>query len=359
MRVAFRAGVALADGRPYHEAGGERGAGARAFVMASAIAYLQRPGRPAATRSTTARETRLSFLLVADADEFMSVAKMRALRRLWSARRGGLRARPGKPHSPSRRDRVADGHPARSVGQPPARHDGGVLGRGRRGRTIVTVLPFTAAIGLPDAFARRLARNTQAILHRGGEPVWRVADPAAGCWADSRRLTQRARRGGLGPSSRAIEREGGIVASLATGALQARIAAIRQVRETAVATRRDPITGTSEFPDLQEVPVSVLMTAPPETSASSSPGRQPTSAASRGFAELVGLASRGERLADLSPTASAVPAPFEPLLDGRAAEPFERLRWSTRPPRARPWSCSTRPSSPTSRRRSDSAFVTS
>jgi methylmalonyl-CoA mutase len=44
------------------------------------------------------------------------------------------------------------------------------------GADTVTVLPFTAALGLPDAFARRIARNTQLILLEEAN-LWRVADP--------------------------------------------------------------------------------------------------------------------------------------------------------------------------------------
>ena len=35
---------------------------------------------------------------------------------------------------------------------------------GLGGANAITVLPFTTALGLPDAFARRVARNTQLIL---------------------------------------------------------------------------------------------------------------------------------------------------------------------------------------------------
>ena len=44
------------------------------------------------------------------------------------------------------------------------------LAAGVGGADAVTVLPFDHALGLPDAFARRIARNTQTILHGGGAP---------------------------------------------------------------------------------------------------------------------------------------------------------------------------------------------
>ena len=41
------------------------------------------------------------------------------------------------------------------------------------------MLPFTAALGLPDRFARRVARNTQLVLLEESN-LAKVADPAAG-----------------------------------------------------------------------------------------------------------------------------------------------------------------------------------
>jgi methylmalonyl-CoA mutase len=49
------------------------------------------------------------------------------------------------------------------------------------GADVVTVQPFDAAIRLPDAFARRIARNTQSLLVEEGS-LARVLDPAGGCW---------------------------------------------------------------------------------------------------------------------------------------------------------------------------------
>jgi methylmalonyl-CoA mutase len=41
------------------------------------------------------------------------------------------------------------------------------------------VLPFPLAQGLPNAFARRVARNVQNVLLAESN-LWRVADPASG-----------------------------------------------------------------------------------------------------------------------------------------------------------------------------------
>jgi methylmalonyl-CoA mutase len=87
-----------------------------------------------------------------------------------------------------------------------------------------------------------------------------VADPAAGAGA-LESLTHE-----LSAAAWAlfqdIEKAGGAAAALEQGLIQAKVAAVRAERERAVARRRDALTGTSEFPDIAEAPVEVLMPAP-------------------------------------------------------------------------------------------------
>ena len=182
-----------------------------------------------------------------------------------------------------------------------------------------------------------MARNTQLILLEEAN-LWRVADPAAGAGgfeALTDALCEKA-----WALFQEIEREGGIVESLARGSLQGRIATVRAAREKAVATRKEPITGTSEFPNIREAAVSVLLPAPdpteplsdgrapglgePGISDSPSPGSGSPVAS---FSSLVEAASKGATLRSLATTApGAGPVAIAPLPSSRAAEPFERLR---------------------------------
>ena len=274
----------LADGRAYHEAGAGE-AQELAAVLATGVAYLR--ALEAQGHSLEAARRALSFLLVADADEFLTVAKFRALRRLWGRieRACGLAPEPLRLHAETAWRMTTRRDPWVNL----LRATVAAFSAGIGGADAVTVLPFTMALGLPDAFARRVARNTQLILLEEAN-LWRVADPAAGAGgfeALTDALCEKA-----WSLFQAIEREGGIVASLQTGALQGRIAAVRAAREQAVATRREPLTGTSEFADLQEAPVAVLLPAAPAAPGASGP--------------------------------AAVTA--DPLPSVRAAEPFERLR---------------------------------
>jgi methylmalonyl-CoA mutase len=164
----------LADGRPYHE-GGAGDAQELAAVLATGVAYLrrlERAGQALATASAT-----IAFLLVADADTFLSIAKFRALRRLWSRVEDacGLVPTPTRLHAETAWRMMTRRDPWVNV----MRTTAAVFAAGVGGADVVTTLPFTLPLGLPEDGARRLARNTQLVLldeaHLG-----RVDDPAAG-----------------------------------------------------------------------------------------------------------------------------------------------------------------------------------
>jgi methylmalonyl-CoA mutase len=121
------------------------------------------------------------------------------------------------------------------------------------GAEAITVLPFDAAIGLPDDLARRIARNTQSILHDESS-LGRVLDAAGGSWYVETLTDQLARA--AWDAFTAIERAGGALAALDSGDLAARIQATRRARAEDVAHRRAPLTGVTEFalPDEPAVP---------------------------------------------------------------------------------------------------------
>ena len=245
----------LADGRPYHEAGASE-AQELAAVLATGVSYLR--ALDAQGHMLDAARNTLSFLLAADADEFLTVAKFRALRRLWARveQACGLEPRPIRLHAETAWRMTTKRDPWVNI----LRTTVATFSAGIGGADAITVLPFTAALGLPDAFARRIARNTQLVLLEESN-LWRVSDPAAGAGgfeALTDALCEKAWN-----LFQEIEREGGIIESLKAGALQHRIASVRAQREKAVATRKEPITGTSEFPNIHEADVTVLMPPAP------------------------------------------------------------------------------------------------
>jgi methylmalonyl-CoA mutase len=112
---------------------------------------------------------------------------------------------------------------------------------------------------LPDPFARRIARNTQLVLLEESN-LARVGDPAAGSGALEAMTHQLCTAAWA--AFREIEQAGGVWAALETGLVQRHAAAVRAERERAVARRTDILTGTNEYPNINEVLPAVLDVAP-------------------------------------------------------------------------------------------------
>ncbi|GAA2674848.1 methylmalonyl-CoA mutase family protein [Streptomyces aculeolatus] len=236
------------DALPYHEAGGSA-AQELGCSLATAVAYLRE--LTAAGLSAAQACTQLEFRYAATADQFLTVAKLRAARRLF-ARVAEVCGAPGagaqlqhavtSPVMATRRDPWVN----------MLRTTVATLAAGVGGADAVTVLPFDHAIGLPDAFSRRIARNTSAILVEESH-LARVIDPAGGSWYVERLTDELAHAGWA--FFQEIERAGGHAAALRSGMVGERLAGTWAERGRRLATRREPVTGVSEFPDLAEKPV--------------------------------------------------------------------------------------------------------
>jgi methylmalonyl-CoA mutase len=250
----FDKGVIAADGRVVHAAGGSP-AQELAFALASGVAALR--ALEAAGFSLDEARGLIDFRLAADADEFLTLAKFRALRRLWAGieRACSLEAKPIRVHGETAWRMMTRRDPWVNL----LRATVAVFSAGLGGADSISVLPFTQAIGLPDSFARRIARNTQLVLLDESN-LGKVADPAAGS-GGVEALTDSLVEQGYALFQQ-IEKEGGIARALESGAFQAEVARIAGERAKNVARRRDPLTGASEFPDIHEKPVTVLALAP-------------------------------------------------------------------------------------------------
>lgn len=248
-----------ADGRIWHEAGATE-AQELGAVLASAVTYL----RLLEAEGVALAEARdaISFTLVADVDEFVTIAKLRAARLLWGRvqRACGLEPKPAFIHAETAWRSLTRRDPHVNL----LRGTVAAFSAGVGGSDSIGVQPFTAALGLPDGFARRVARNTQLILLEEAN-LWRVADPAAGSGGIEALTQALCEQGWRKFQDLEAERMGelsGIVAALANGHVQQGLSRERATRAKAIATRREPITGTSEFPNLSEASISVLATPP-------------------------------------------------------------------------------------------------
>ncbi len=277
----FAGPFVVADGRAVHAAGGTP-AQELAFALAAALAYMRALGENGLALDDA--QAAIAFRLTADADQFVTLAKFRALRLLWGrvSQACGLAPRPARIHAESAWRAMS----ARDSFVNVMRGATAAFSAGLGGADSVSVLPFTQAIGLPDALARRLARNTQLILLQESHLGF-VADPAAGAGvfeALTQELCERA-----WTLFQGLEGEGGAPRALLRGRFQ------RAVADAAAALARDaasleaPMTGVSAHPDLAEAKAEVLPASAPA------------------------FAYPGEALAP----------PMAPL---RIAEPFERFR---------------------------------
>ncbi|PWB84302.1 MAG: methylmalonyl-CoA mutase, partial [Methylocystaceae bacterium] len=284
-KAGFRFGTVSADARVIHAAGGAE-AQELGFAIAAALAYL-RALDDIGLAPETAREL-VSFRLAADADEFVTIAKFRALRRLWARieAASGLTPAPIHIHAETAWRMATRRDPWNNLLRTTLAAFGAAIG----GADAITVLPFTQALGTPDEFARRLARDTQLVLQEESH-VHIVDDPASGAGgieALTEGLCERA-----WSVFQQIEAEGGLAAALEKGSFQGRVAETAARRAQNIARARDKITGANEFPDIGEAPVSVL--APLDASSF-----------------------------DVAPADGALRTP--PLRARRLAEPFEGLR---------------------------------
>jgi methylmalonyl-CoA mutase len=227
----------------------------------------------------------ISFRLAADADQFLTMAKYRALRLLWARveQASGLASKPVFIAAETAWRMLTQRDPYVNM----LRATMATFAAGLAGANAVTVLPHTLALGLPDAFARRVARNTQLVLLEDSN-LAKVSDPAAGS-GGIESLTQELCQTAW-TLFQEIEKAGGIFSALQQGLIQGKVAATRKAREANVARRKDVLTGASEFPNLHEVDATV------------------------------------EDVKPAAPAPTNDPVKFEPLPAIRLAMPFERLR---------------------------------
>jgi methylmalonyl-CoA mutase len=268
MKVAgagFHGPFLVGDGRIIHDAGGSE-AQELAFALACAVAYLRalEAGGMALAHAGDA----IFFRLAADMDQFLTIAKFRAVRKLWArvAEACGLDQKPAVVTAETAWRMMTKRDPYTNM----LRATIAVAAAGIGGADAMSVVPYTAPVGLPDAFARRVARNTQLLLLEESN-LARVADPAAGSGA-LEALTQELCTAAWALFQE-IERAGGVWAALASGMIQQNVASVRAERQKAIARRKDILTGTNEFPNIFEAAPAVLAAAP---SAAPAPGENTT-----------------------------------------------------------------------------------
>src|ERR1700682_3563717 len=281
--MGFKGPFAVADGRVIHDAGGSE-VQELAFLLATGVGYLR--ALEAARVALEDAQGMIYARLSADADQFLTMAKFRALRLLWARieQACGLTPKPLYVAADTAWRMLTQRDPYVNM----LRATMATFSAGLGGANAITVLPHTLALGLPDPFARRAARNTQLVLLEESN-LAKVSDPAAGSGGIETLTQQLCEAAWL--LFQEIEKAGGVFASLEQSLIQRKVAATRSVREANITRRKEVLTGATEFPNLHEAAVTVLNAKP------------------------VALAPYGE-----------AKFKFDALPPMRLAAPFERLR---------------------------------
>lgn len=254
-----KASLFLATGRAAHEAGGSN-TEELAMMTASALAYAK-----ALVRSGLSMEDAFGRIVLGvslDGEYFTGVAKVRAAKAMWArlTEACGATVAPTIEVRSSRR-MLAKADAWTNLLRLTSAGFAGAVG----GADAILLDSFTDAIGLPTAFARRQARNTQLVLMEESN-LGRVADPAGGAWyLDS--LTDQMARAAWG-GFQAIEGAGGIIKALESGLVADAVAGTRAAQEAAFADKSRKILGVTVFPNADdktpevETPEPVSVTGP-------------------------------------------------------------------------------------------------
>ncbi|QZT64659.1 methylmalonyl-CoA mutase small subunit [Mycolicibacterium austroafricanum] len=239
------------DGPTFHNLGAsaswELGA-----AVAAGVAYLRL--LTDAGLSTAAALGQISFRFAADDDQFMTIAKLRAARRLWAR----VAEVVGEPAAGGATLHAMTSLPMMTARDPwvnMLRTTVAAFAAGVGGADTLVVHPFDVAIaggfpGTARSFARRIARNTQLLLLEESH-LGRVLDPSGGSWFIEDLTGQLAEQ--AWQKFQEIEAHGGFVA--AREHISAGIAEVAARRADDVAHRRASVTGVNEFPNLGEVPL--------------------------------------------------------------------------------------------------------
>ena len=233
---------------PWHE-GGADSALSLGLTLASAVHTLRAMEKRGIDPAATA--ARLQFFVSIGSDFFMEIAKLRALRILWS----DILTASGCPkeaacvpiHARTSRRTQSVLDPHVNMLRATTEAMSAVLG----GTDSLHVSPFDELFREPNEFSRRIARNVQLILAHECR-FDQVTDPAGGSWyveSLTRDLAQAAWE-----HFQVIEKAGGILKGLESGLVQKNVAAAAACRAERLATRQDVLIGANQYSDPADMP---------------------------------------------------------------------------------------------------------
>ncbi len=117
------------------------------------------------------------------------------------------------------------------------------------GVSSIEVMPFDSAYETPTEFSRRMARNVQLLLKEECN-IDQVVDPAGGSYfIESLTQTIAEQAWAL---FQTVEQKGGYVESFKAGFIQEEVGKTAEQRRKNIATRKDFLLGTNQFPNFTE-----------------------------------------------------------------------------------------------------------
>lgn len=226
---------------PWHNGGGDS-ALSLALVLASSVQMMRAMEERGIDPKASA--ARIQFHLCIGSDFFMEIAKVRALRLLWSdileAAGCADAAASAKIHARTSRRTQSLLDPHVNMLRVTTQAMSAVFG----GVDSLHVSPFDEMDSVPDEFSRRIARNVQLVLAHECH-FDQVRDSAGGSWyveSLTRDLAEKA--WGI---FQEIEAAGGLVDCLNSGWVQDQVAAAAELRKSRLATRKDVLVGVNKY----------------------------------------------------------------------------------------------------------------
>jgi methylmalonyl-CoA mutase len=234
-----RASLFLASGRVAHEAGASE-ATELALAAAGAVAYAKALVRVGLSMQDAFE--RITLGLSIDADAFLSVAKLRAARRLWARLTDACGvAAEARIEARSSQRMLTRADPWTNMIRLTAAGFGSAVG----GADAIVLGAFTDALGAPTSFARRQSRNIQLVLKEEAN-LGRVVDPGAGSGYVETVTDEIARAAWA--QFQAIEAAGGVIAALEGGMIAGVVEAERTELAARLARRELKLLGVTDFP---------------------------------------------------------------------------------------------------------------
>ena len=315
-----RARTARVDGARYHDAGAAE-IDEIATTLATGVAYLE--AMTAASLSVPDAARQIVLRVAVDADLFVGVAKLRALRQTWARvlTAAGAEAAVAdvRIDATTSRAMMTERDPWVNILRSTVAGFAAAVGEA----SAIHVRPFDEAVGVPDDLARRIARNTQVILQDESH-LDQVIDPAGGSWHVedlTRQLAEAA-----WSQFQALQASGGVISALNNGLIQDRIDRAWAQRSADIARRKQPITGVSEFPNLAEARLERPKAARSPEAASTALDWAPNDRAASAVRAALDGAARGTLSASWRGAAGAGAAVPRPIAPRARAAGFEALR---------------------------------